>query len=262
MADVLEFAHRQVNRLAPPNVRRDMWIRTQVVYAEQPLRFTFYLAQAFFASIPVLCFLTFGLFVFFTLITGVLFLTLFWVGLASCLLVPILVVTFCMASCTWGFGIALFRLGPLAYGALKTAFVIGRREFRDLRRRYDAEYPALPAPAPPPVANPGGPARPKSSRGSKSSARQARKGKETGDGAMNMGGTIRSEAPSFPLPLLHGGGDDRLRPKRPPAPELSPSIAATAGASSSSLGTSSAMDSRESPATSGDKSPATAASDE
>lgn len=39
MADVLEFAHRQVNRLAPPNVRRDMWIGTQVVYAEQPLRF-------------------------------------------------------------------------------------------------------------------------------------------------------------------------------------------------------------------------------
>ncbi|KAH6641336.1 hypothetical protein F5144DRAFT_485341 [Chaetomium tenue] len=242
--DVLEFAHRQVDRLAPPNVRRDVWIRTKTFYAEQPLRFTFYLAQAFFASMPVVCFLTFGLFVLFALVAGFLFFTLFWVGLAFCVLVPVLVVTFCMASCTWGFGIAAFCLGRLAYGALKTAFVIGRREFRDLRVRYDAEYPALPAPAPPPVANPGGPARPKSrgtvrgGRGSKSSARQPRKGKEAGVGAMNTGGTIRPEAPSFPLSLPHAGGGDALPSKWPLAPSPSPSTTATAGASSSSLNTS------------------------
>lgn len=99
---------------------------------------------------PILCFVTFCLSVFFALATGLLFLTLFWVGLASCILIPVLIVTFCMASCTWGFTILALRLSRLAYRAFKTAFSIGSREFRGLRSRYETDFPNLPDPVPAP----------------------------------------------------------------------------------------------------------------
>jgi hypothetical protein len=103
---------------------------------------------------PVLCCLTFSLSVFFAFAAGIFFLSLFWAGMAFCILAPVLIVTFFMALFAWGAMTVVVGLSHLASAGFKSAFTITEREFH---RRHPVDYPALPGPAPPPVANPGGP---------------------------------------------------------------------------------------------------------
>lgn len=102
---------------------------------------------------PLLCSLAFSVSVFFAFATGIMFLGLFWAGMTLCILFPIFIVTSSIAFFTWVFFAVVVGLSRLTYRAFDYAFTITERDFRP---RYPVDYPPLPNPAPPQLANPGG----------------------------------------------------------------------------------------------------------
>ncbi|KAK3297148.1 uncharacterized protein B0H64DRAFT_119227 [Chaetomium fimeti] len=143
VADMFDFAHRQLDRVAPPEFRQNAFTTMKTYYAEHPLSFSFIVVQVIFASMPVLCFIAFALSVFFAFATAFLFMTLFWAGLAFCILIPVLLVTFGMALFTWGFAVAVFHLSRLAYTAWIPISAGNRGGLRESRPNYEKDYPSF-----------------------------------------------------------------------------------------------------------------------
>ncbi|KAH6850455.1 hypothetical protein B0I37DRAFT_444481 [Chaetomium sp. MPI-CAGE-AT-0009] len=212
--------NRQADRVAPPNFWQDASTTMKAFYSEHPLRFSFILAQVIFASMPVLCFLAFALSVFFAFAAGFLFMSFFWVGLAFCILVPVLVVTFGMALVTWGFAVAGFRLGRLAYTAWTSNSTGSGRELGERRTNYDDDYPTLSSPGGPPGAQ-----RPFPKQGEKPG--DNRTARTTYDSAAGLDQGDQSHSPFSQLlirPTVHASGDNQPSPAPPPASD--PRIAA------------------------------------
>jgi hypothetical protein len=118
-ADLVDFAQRQVDRIAPKESRQKAYSRTKDFATARPLLFSFLVAQAVFSIMPVLFFLTFAFSVLFFAATASLLFSLFWTGIAVFVLVPILVMASSVALFTWAFGLATFSASRSAYGTFQ-----------------------------------------------------------------------------------------------------------------------------------------------
>ncbi|KAL2166027.1 hypothetical protein VTG60DRAFT_3432 [Thermothelomyces hinnuleus] len=148
-ASVLDFAQRQADRIMPPASREDAYAKTKEFATARPMLFSFILAQAVFSAFPILCFLAFVFSVLSVLSTGFLFATLFWIGIALLVLIPILVLTSGAALFTWAFGAASFIFGQWIYTVLRDTAANFNEELGNHQQDKEPARPRLAPPAGP-----------------------------------------------------------------------------------------------------------------
>ncbi|KAI9762657.1 MAG: hypothetical protein M4579_000275 [Chaenotheca gracillima] len=118
-------AQSVVDRVAPPETRRQVSANAQQFAREQPVLAIFLFVQVVLSALPVLLFASFAagtiLLAFFAAVAF----SLFWVGIALLLLVPTLFVTFSIGIFVWLWAVGTWLSVSFAYN-----FINDRREKR------------------------------------------------------------------------------------------------------------------------------------
>ncbi|KAI1843170.1 hypothetical protein JX265_009909 [Neoarthrinium moseri] len=112
---VYTYGQRQVDRVISPETRQKHYNAVTNFAMERPLVFAFIASQLLFSALPLALFISFsistGIFAF---VSAVVF-SLFWIGVALLVLVPILFVSFSAAVLVWLWAIATFLVGRWIY---------------------------------------------------------------------------------------------------------------------------------------------------
>ncbi|KAL2146604.1 hypothetical protein VTI28DRAFT_3103 [Corynascus sepedonium] len=146
-ASVLDFAQHQVDRLMPPTSREKAYVRTKEFATARPMLFSFIAAQIAFSTLPVLCFSAFVFSVLFAFSTVFLAASLFWICIALCVLIPILVLTSSVALFAWAFGASTFILGRWSYTVLCDIIANSNPDLGNSQRKEARMHPNLVSPA-------------------------------------------------------------------------------------------------------------------
>ncbi|KAK8137147.1 hypothetical protein PG984_005087 [Apiospora sp. TS-2023a] len=112
---IFAYGQRQVDRVVSPPTRQKAYDATTSFAQERPLTFAFIVSQSVFSLLPLMLFVSFALStIVFALVCGLVF-SLFWIGIATLLLVPTLFVTCTVAILVWIWAVATFVFARRIY---------------------------------------------------------------------------------------------------------------------------------------------------
>ncbi|KAK8001306.1 hypothetical protein PG991_013528 [Apiospora marii] len=112
---IFAYGQRQVDRVVSQPTRQKAYDVTTSFAQERPLTFAFLVSQSVFSLLPLMLFVSFALStVVFALVCGLVF-SLFWIGIATLLLVPTLFVTCTVAVLVWVWAVATFLFARRVY---------------------------------------------------------------------------------------------------------------------------------------------------
>ncbi|KAK7994113.1 hypothetical protein PG989_007494 [Apiospora arundinis] len=115
---ILAYGQRQVNRIVSPPTRQKIYDATANFAQERPLAFAFIVSQSIFSLLPLMLFVSFATSTAVFAFVCALVFSLFWVGVATLLLVPTLLVTFSIAVLVWVWAVATFLVARRLYRVL------------------------------------------------------------------------------------------------------------------------------------------------
>ncbi|POS71432.1 hypothetical protein DHEL01_v210180 [Diaporthe helianthi] len=116
VSSTIDLARRQADRVMSPDDRQKAYDSVLGFAQEQPLLFSFIVAQLLLSLIPILLFASFVLgTVALALFTAVIF-CLFWIGVASIILGSTLFVTFGLAALGWLWLVGTYLAANFVYG--------------------------------------------------------------------------------------------------------------------------------------------------
>ncbi|KAK8029587.1 hypothetical protein PG993_010878 [Apiospora rasikravindrae] len=109
------YGQRQVNRVVSQPTRQKAYDATTTFAQERPLTFAFIVSQSIFSLLPLMLFVSFALSTaVFAIVCGLVF-SLFWIGIATLVLVPTLFVSFSVAILVWIWAVATFVFARRVY---------------------------------------------------------------------------------------------------------------------------------------------------
>ncbi|KAK7959341.1 uncharacterized protein PG986_004195 [Apiospora aurea] len=112
---IFAYGQRQVNRVVSPPTRQKAYDATANFAQERPLTFAFIVSQSIFSLLPLMLFVSFALSTaVFAFVCGLVF-SLFWIGIATLILVPTLFVAFSVAILVWIWAVATFIFARRVY---------------------------------------------------------------------------------------------------------------------------------------------------
>ncbi|CZR54282.1 uncharacterized protein PAC_04165 [Phialocephala subalpina] len=112
------FAHVQSlvdSYIISPQTRERYWNQAGTFAQEQPLLFTFVVAQLVFSFLPLALFASFVLGTLLLSLISALLFSLFWIGVALLVLVPTLFITVSLAFVFWVWAISSFLISKWVY---------------------------------------------------------------------------------------------------------------------------------------------------
>jgi len=112
---VFAFAQRQVDRVIPPDARSRAYSSISAYATERPLLSSFAFLQAVFSFLPVLAFVVFAASTVAFALAAALIFSLFWIGLALLLLVPVVLVASSVAALVWVWAVSSFLIARWLY---------------------------------------------------------------------------------------------------------------------------------------------------
>ncbi|KAK2596017.1 hypothetical protein N8I77_013528 [Diaporthe amygdali] len=116
VSGTIDSARRQADRVVSPHDRQKAYDSVLSFAQEQPLLFSFIVAQLLLSLVPILLFASFVLgTVALALFTAVIF-SLFWIGVASIILGSTLFVTFGLAALGWLWFVGTYLAANFVYG--------------------------------------------------------------------------------------------------------------------------------------------------
>ncbi|KAL1848491.1 hypothetical protein Daus18300_013592 [Diaporthe australafricana] len=116
VSGTIDSARRQADRVVSPHDRQKAYDSVLSFAQEQPLLFSFIVAQLLLSLVPILLFASFVLgAVALALFTAVIF-SLFWIGVASIVLGSTLFVTFGLAALGWLWFVGTYLAANFVYG--------------------------------------------------------------------------------------------------------------------------------------------------
>ncbi|KKY37116.1 hypothetical protein UCDDA912_g02867 [Diaporthe ampelina] len=116
VSGTIDSARRQADRVVSPRDRQKAYDSVLAFAQEQPLLFSFIVAQLLLSLVPILLFASFVLgAVAVALFTAVIF-SLFWIGVASIVLGSTLFVTFGLAALGWLWLVGAYLAANFVYG--------------------------------------------------------------------------------------------------------------------------------------------------
>ncbi|KAF8848756.1 hypothetical protein BDZ45DRAFT_681022 [Acephala macrosclerotiorum] len=98
-----------------PQTRERYWNKAGTFAQEQPLLFTFVVAQLLFSFLPLALFASFVLGTLFLSLISALLFSLFWIGVALLVLVPTLFITVSLGFIFWVWAISSFLVSKWVY---------------------------------------------------------------------------------------------------------------------------------------------------
>ncbi|KAG8159280.1 hypothetical protein KVR01_010941 [Diaporthe batatas] len=118
VSDTIDLARRQADRVVSPDDRQKAYDSVLAFAQQQPLLFSFVVAQLLLSLIPILLFASFVLGTVALAISTAVIFCLFWVGVASILLGSTLFVTFGLAALGWLWLVGAYLAASFVYGLL------------------------------------------------------------------------------------------------------------------------------------------------
>lgn len=116
VSGTIDTARRQADRVVSPSDRQKAYDSVLNFAQEQPLLFSFIVAQLLLSLVPILLFASFVLgTIALALFTAVIF-SLFWIGVASIVLGSTLFVTFGLAALGWLWFVGTYLAANFIYG--------------------------------------------------------------------------------------------------------------------------------------------------
>ncbi|KAG9239775.1 hypothetical protein BJ875DRAFT_2878 [Amylocarpus encephaloides] len=108
---LLVYIKGAMDRVVKPETRRDVYNTLHDFANDRPVLASLLLALTLLSLTPLLLFTTFAISVLLFAFTFSVFFSVFWIGLASFLLVPTLLVCVGLGVCVWMWGLGTWILG-------------------------------------------------------------------------------------------------------------------------------------------------------
>ncbi|PHH63151.1 hypothetical protein CDD81_6202 [Ophiocordyceps australis] len=114
-AGVRSMAQESFDRVVPPTSRRRAYDYSSALASQRPILFSFILSQLVFCFLPLLLFAAFAASTVVLALGAAVVFSLFWIGLALLVLVPVLLVASSVALIVWVWAVASFLLARWLY---------------------------------------------------------------------------------------------------------------------------------------------------
>jgi hypothetical protein len=124
----LAYAHRTLDRLAPPATRQKAYDDVAAFANARPVLFAFLLAQLLFAVLPAVLFTTFVVSTTATAFAAAAVFSLFWAALAFAVLVPALLLAALGGLLVWAWLVAAFLAARWVYLRVPSAAGAGAKD--------------------------------------------------------------------------------------------------------------------------------------
>ncbi|KAI0160076.1 hypothetical protein GGR52DRAFT_177398 [Hypoxylon sp. FL1284] len=117
-SDLLVYGQKQVDRVVSPPTRQKAYDYVRGLAVERPVLLSFVLFQLTLSLAPLLFFASFVTTTLAVSLISALMFSLFWIGIATLVLVPTLFLTFSVALLFWAWAAATFFAGRWVYARL------------------------------------------------------------------------------------------------------------------------------------------------